>query len=119
VSTSDDEDDPKDVEALLAEFKRDSEQLVRPEDAQAHYDLASAYREMGLVDDALQEYRLAAQAPALACQAGLEMGQIHAQRGETALAIEAWTAALSAPEREPTMTRKLCELLARHGRSMA
>jgi pilus assembly protein FimV len=119
VTTDDEDDDPKDVEDLLASLKNDVQQLEYPEDGQAHFDLASAYREMGLVDDALEEFRLAAQAPALACKAGLEIGQIHLERGETELAVAAWMKALAAKERDAVMTRQLCELLARHGHSMA
>ncbi|MBI5537892.1 MAG: hypothetical protein HY898_34540 [Deltaproteobacteria bacterium] len=115
----DDEDDPKDVEELMASFKKGVEELIRPEDGQAHYDLAAAYREMGLIEDALEELALAAQAPAFACRAGLELGQLLLQRGDKEQAIAAWKKALAAPQRDVERTRQLCELLAKHGHSMA
>jgi hypothetical protein len=45
-----------DLGTLLAEFPRGVEMAIRPDDAQAHLDLAHAYDEMGLAEDAFHEY---------------------------------------------------------------
>ncbi len=48
------------VEDVLREFKKGVERTVRPEDVETHYDLGIAYKEMGLVDEAIGEFELAA-----------------------------------------------------------
>jgi len=47
------------VEEVFAEFKKGLAKVVKPEDVDTHYDLGIAYREMGLIDDALQEFAVA------------------------------------------------------------
>src|SRR5262249_14606871 len=51
-----------DLGSLLAEFQRGIEQQLSG-DAQSHYDLAMTYREMGLHEQAVDSFRLAAQDP--------------------------------------------------------
>ncbi len=48
-----------DFASMLAEFQRGVETQLSG-DAQGHYDLAMAYREMGLVEQAIESFRLAA-----------------------------------------------------------
>jgi tetratricopeptide (TPR) repeat protein len=48
------------VEDVLREFKKGVERTVRPEDVETHYDLGIAYREMGLLDEAVGEFDMAA-----------------------------------------------------------
>jgi tetratricopeptide (TPR) repeat protein len=47
------------VEDVFDQFKKGVEQTVRPEDSATHYDLGIAYREMGLLDDAVHEFETA------------------------------------------------------------
>ncbi|HZZ85694.1 MAG TPA: tetratricopeptide repeat protein [Anaeromyxobacteraceae bacterium] len=47
------------VADVFSQFKKGVEQTVRPEDGQTHYDLGIAYKEMGLLDDAVQEFETA------------------------------------------------------------
>jgi pilus assembly protein FimV len=47
------------VDEVFAEFKKGLAKVVKPEDVDTHYDLGIAYREMGLVDDALHEFSVA------------------------------------------------------------
>jgi hypothetical protein len=51
--------DPKEIERILAEFERGLEKQLGAEDTLAHLDLAGAYREMGLLGDALREAAVA------------------------------------------------------------
>ncbi|MBS2020806.1 MAG: tetratricopeptide repeat protein, partial [Deltaproteobacteria bacterium] len=53
--------DPFQVPAsdVLGEFRAKVQETVRPEDAQTHYDLGIAYKEMGLLDEAIAEFELA------------------------------------------------------------
>ena len=47
------------VEDVFNQFKKGVEATVNKEDSATHYDLGIAYREMGLVDDALHEFETA------------------------------------------------------------
>jgi pilus assembly protein FimV len=47
------------VEQVFAEFKKGLAKVVKPEDVDTHYDLGIAYKEMGLIDDALGEFSVA------------------------------------------------------------
>ncbi len=55
----DDDDFQYSVEDVFSQFKKGVEQTVKPEDTATHYDLGIAYKEMGLVDDALNEFETA------------------------------------------------------------
>ncbi len=46
---------------VLGEFRARLQQVVRPEDVQTHYDLGIAYKEMGLLDEAVAEFEVALQ----------------------------------------------------------
>jgi tetratricopeptide (TPR) repeat protein len=43
---------------VLGEFRNKVAQTVRREDAQTHYDLGIAYKEMGLIEEAIQEFEI-------------------------------------------------------------
>jgi pilus assembly protein FimV len=47
------------VEDVFQEFKHGIEGQVSDEDSDTHYDLGIAYREMGLMDDAIAEFKIA------------------------------------------------------------
>ncbi len=47
------------VDEVFAEFKKGLEKVVKPEDVDTHYDLGIAYKEMGLIDDAIDEFGIA------------------------------------------------------------
>ncbi len=55
-------DEQKDFERMLSRFKRGIEVNVEEEDAQAHYDLGIAFKEMGLLDEAISEFQKALRA---------------------------------------------------------
>jgi tetratricopeptide (TPR) repeat protein len=50
---------PYSLEDVFSQFKKGVEQTVKPEDADTHYDLGIAYKEMGLIDDAVHEFEVA------------------------------------------------------------
>jgi tetratricopeptide (TPR) repeat protein len=47
------------VEDVFEDFKRGGESQISDEDSDTHYDLGIAYREMGLMDDAIAEFKIA------------------------------------------------------------
>jgi tetratricopeptide (TPR) repeat protein len=54
-----DDDFQYSVEDVFNQFKKGVEQTVKPEDSATHYDLGIAYKEMGLLDDAIHEFETA------------------------------------------------------------
>lgn len=47
------------VDEVFSEFKKGLEKVVKPSDVDTHYDLGIAYKEMGLVDDAIEMFQVA------------------------------------------------------------
>jgi tetratricopeptide (TPR) repeat protein len=75
-------DDERDFAELLSQFKaRLSEHLPR-EDAAAHYDLGLAFKEMGLVDEAIAEFQVALRAGQMRLQVFEELGDCFLQKGQ-------------------------------------
>jgi tetratricopeptide (TPR) repeat protein len=56
-------DEEKDFADMLSQFKRGIEENIEDEDWRAHYDLGVAFKEMGLVDEAIAEFQKALRAP--------------------------------------------------------
>ena len=52
-------DEQADFDELLRRFKRGVAENVEAEDYEAHYDLGVAYKEMGLVDEAIAQFQKA------------------------------------------------------------
>jgi tetratricopeptide (TPR) repeat protein len=53
------EDEDQAFQEALADFKRGIENNLAAEDFQAHYDLGIAFKEMGLVEEAIAEFQKA------------------------------------------------------------
>jgi tetratricopeptide (TPR) repeat protein len=49
------------VEDVFAQFKKGVAKTVKAEDSETHFDLGIAYKEMGLLDDAISEFNVALQ----------------------------------------------------------
>jgi tetratricopeptide (TPR) repeat protein len=88
-----------DVETVFAQFKKGVERVVSADDADTHYDLGIAYKEMGLTDDAMNEFMVAAQAPRKQCLAQTMVGLCLMENGDPGAAIPWFEQALSAPLR--------------------
>ena len=67
-------------------------------DAETHYDLGLAYREMGLIDQAISEFRLVLETPGRAVQCHLMIGLCHQQQGRFQDAVDEFKVALEVPE---------------------
>jgi tetratricopeptide (TPR) repeat protein len=57
------DDEQKNFEEMLAEFKRGIEQNLEVDDYESHYELGVAFRDMGLLDEAIAEFQKALRAP--------------------------------------------------------
>ena len=56
-------DEEADFQDMLKKFKQGISENVEDEDHQSHYDLGVAYKEMGLLDEAISEFQKALRAP--------------------------------------------------------
>jgi tetratricopeptide (TPR) repeat protein len=56
-------DEAQDFAEILEHFKRGIEETIEVEDYQSHYDLGIAFKEMGLLDEAIAEFQKALRAP--------------------------------------------------------
>lgn len=79
--------DVLDVEEVFAQFKKGVEQQVGMEDSETHFDLGIAYKEMGLLDDAINEFRLCVRNPQRVCIAETMIGLCHIEKGDVTEAI--------------------------------
>src|SRR5690606_10076717 len=52
-------DEDRDFAELLSQFKSKVHEHLPAEDAAAHYDLGLAFKEMGLIDEAIGEFQIA------------------------------------------------------------
>jgi pilus assembly protein FimV len=75
-----------------------SAQPLDAADADTHYDLGLAYREMGLLDQALSELRKVVDTPGRQVQCHLMIGLIYQQQGKGGDAIAEWKQALEVAE---------------------
>ncbi len=91
--------DQVDVEEVFAKFKAGVAQQISVDDAQSHYELGIAYKEMALLDDAIREFETAARDPNRESVCHSMIGNIHLERGNINEAIDAFLAGLEAPER--------------------
>ncbi len=87
------------VEEVFSEFKRGLEKIVKPEDVETHYDLGIAYKEMGLLDDAIGEFEVARQGcvgkkKEVDCLTMI--GLLQMMKGDPVGAVEAFKTALNA-----------------------
>jgi tetratricopeptide (TPR) repeat protein len=85
------------VEEVLSQFKRGVAETVAEDDAATHYDLGIAYREMGLLDDAVGEFEIAARAAQKAPDALYVIALVRSEQGRADDALAALERALQAP----------------------
>jgi tetratricopeptide (TPR) repeat protein len=97
-----------DVEEVFAKFKEGVAKQVSVDDAQSHYDLGVAYKEMGLVEDAVREFDTAARDAKRECVCRSMIGMIHMERGKVGEAIDAFQRGLHAHVRTPEQETVLC-----------
>ncbi len=88
-----------DVEEVFAKFKEGVGKQIEGDDADMHYDLGIAYKEIGKLDDAVHEFHLATRDPNRACVCESMIGSIHMERGHVNEAIDAFLRGLHAPVR--------------------
>ncbi len=81
-----DPDEDETFRDALAEFRRALDQNLAFEDHQAHYDLGIAFKEMGLLDEAVTEFQKALRAPEVRLRTSEALGEVFFDQGRPAVA---------------------------------
>ncbi len=77
-----------DVLEIFQEFKKGLEKELGDEDSETHYNLGIAYKEMGLVDDAIKEFQTSRSDPKRFIQSSTMLGVCYMEKGLYSLAID-------------------------------
>jgi tetratricopeptide (TPR) repeat protein len=91
-----------DLGSLLSEFQRGIEAQLSG-DAQSHYDLGMTYREMGLLEQAVESFRLAAKDAAFQHRCAEMVGRCLLDQGRFDEAANEFGAALQAGDLDPQL----------------
>jgi tetratricopeptide (TPR) repeat protein len=89
-----------DLGSLVSEFQRGVETQISG-DAQGHYDLGMAYREMGLLEQAIDAFRVAGKDPAFAQRCSEMVGRSMLDQGRFEEAAQEFIVALELPGLTP------------------
>jgi tetratricopeptide (TPR) repeat protein len=73
-------DEDQDFAELLSQFKAKVSEHLPAEDAAAHYDLGLAFKEMGLIDEAISEFQIAMRAGNMRLKVYEELGDCFLQK---------------------------------------
>ncbi len=84
----------EDVFEIFEEFKKGISQEVSEEDYETHYNLGIAYKEMGLIDDAIKEFQVARNSPERKVHVLSMLGLCYMEKGLYSLAAETFEEAL-------------------------
>jgi tetratricopeptide (TPR) repeat protein len=78
-------DEQREFHEILEQFKRGIEQNLDSEDYQAHYDLGVAFKEMGLLDEAIGEFQKALRAQEGRLRTSEALGVAFFEKGQYAV----------------------------------
>jgi pilus assembly protein FimV len=95
VSLSEEE---QSLEEIFREFKKGVEQQLDSEDYDTHYNLGIAYKEMGLIDEAIGEFQLASKDAQRSVECASMLGLCFLEKGMPQLAIKWYRKGLEMPE---------------------
>jgi tetratricopeptide (TPR) repeat protein len=90
-------DDEADFAELLSQFKDKVSEHLPTEDAAAHYDLALAFKEMGLLDEAIAEFQVAFRSEQMRLKICEELGECFLQKEQYNIAEKVLQRALALP----------------------
>jgi pilus assembly protein FimV len=92
------------LEEIFREFKKGVEQQLSPEDYETHSNLGIAYKEMGLIDEAIGEFQLASKDTGRAVECCSMLGLCFLEKGMPQLAIKWYRKGLETPRIKETET---------------
>ena len=90
-------DDQADFEKMLDQFKKKVSENIETSDATAHYDLGTAYMEMGLLDEAIGEFQMVLRSTSDHLATYEMLGQTFLQKQEPEAALQSLTRGLDIP----------------------
>ncbi len=90
-------DEQADFKKMLSQFKAKVAENLSADDVKAHQDLGTAYKEMGLTDEAISEFQQALRASANHLPSYELLGQCFMEKGEPGAAVRTLSRALQAP----------------------
>ena len=90
-------DDQADFEKMLDQFKKKVSENIETSDVTAHYDLGTAYMEMGLLDEAIGEFQMVLRSTSDHLATYEMLGQTFLQKQEPEAALQSLTRGLDAP----------------------
>jgi tetratricopeptide (TPR) repeat protein len=90
-------DEQADFDALLRHFKEGVARSIGDDDHDSHYDLGVAYKEMGLLDDAIAEFQKALRSKVHRLPAYEALGQCFVEQGRHQVATTVLSRALHEP----------------------
>jgi len=93
-------DEDHDFAELLNEFRAKLAEHVPENDAGSHYDLGLAFKEMGLIDDAISEFQIALRAGQDRLKVFEELGQCFIQKAQYNIAVKVLSRALQFEHRD-------------------
>jgi pentatricopeptide repeat protein len=85
------------MDDLFAAFKKGVDEQLDSGDTESHYNLGIAYKEMGLLDDAVNEFRAASKDPRRLVDSAYLEGLCWREKGDTAAAEQVFRTALDLP----------------------
>ncbi len=89
-------DEPPSFEDIFSQFKKGVERELK-DDAGAHYDLGIAYKEMGLVKDAIGEFEIALKSPEKQVESSNMIAICYQEIGQPEKAIEFYKQGIDGP----------------------
>lgn len=90
-------DEEADFQNILAEFREGIEKSIPADDVESHFDLGVAFREMGLLDDAIAEFQIAGRSRLKRLESIEALGGCFLDKGEPAIARTLLERALDEP----------------------
>jgi tetratricopeptide (TPR) repeat protein len=91
------DDISNEIDKVFSQFKAGVEKQVSRTDSTTHFDLGSAYRDMALYEDAIAEFRIAAEDPSREVDAATMIGMCQASLGRLDEALATFQRALGKP----------------------
>ncbi len=82
------QEEVKSLDELFREFKKGVEEQIDKEDYETHYNLGIAYKEMGLYNEAIEEFVKASHDPSRVIDCSFMIAGVYAELGEFNKAIE-------------------------------
>ena len=90
-------DEQADFDDMLKKFKQGVAENVEDEDYESHYDLGVAYKEMGLLDEAIAEFQKALRATTNRVRTREALGQCFLEKKQLAVAVTILQRAIHEP----------------------